>query len=157
MATGRERTAEEALQRAFKFLSYRPRSEAEIRAKLSHLGFSRASVEPVLEKLRSLNLLNDHTFAEDWARSRTEGRGYGPLRVEQELRQKGIAPTIIREVLGEIDGGGQGRERARALLNKRFRDKDLEDKKTLRRAAAFLQRRGYPGSVIAEVLKLPFL
>jgi len=147
--------AEATLKRALKFLSYRPRSEAEVRAKLNQLGFPRKNIDTALEKLRSLKLLDDECFARGWARGRAEGRGYGPLRIERELRQKGIARVVARDVVREAFGGEGGREKARALLQKRFRGKDLSDRKILRRAVAFLQRRGYPGSVIAEVLGEP--
>lgn len=146
---------EEALKRAYKFLSYRPRSEAEVRAKLNQLGFPRKSIDTALERLCSLKLLDDESFARGWARGRAEGRGYGPLRIERELRQKGIGRSVAREVVREAFGGEEGKEKARALLEKRFRGKDLSDRKILSRAIAFLQRRGYPGSVIAEVLREP--
>ena len=148
-------SSEEALKRAYKFLSYRPRSEAEVRAKLSQLGFPRKSIDTTLEKLRSLSLLDDDSFARGWARGRAEGRGYGPLRIERELRQKGVARSVIQEVVRETFGRNEGKEKARALLEKRFRGKDLGDRKVLSRAVAFLQRRGYRSSVIAEVLKIP--
>src|SRR3989304_3340299 len=108
MATKQYRSEEEALQRAFKFLSYRPRSEAEVRTKLNQLGFPRKSVDTTLEKLRTLSLLNDEAFARDWARGRAEGRGYGPLRIERELRQKGIEKSDIQEVVRETFGQGEG-------------------------------------------------
>ena len=155
MANKRDGNPEPAFDRALKFLSYRPRSEAEVRAKLGQLGFSHKSVDTTLEKLRSLSLLNDETFAKGWARGRVENRGYGPLRIEMELRQKGIAKSVIREVVKEIFGQQEGKEMARALVEKRFRRKDLSDRKMLCRAMSFLQRRGYPGSVIAEELQLP--
>src|SRR3972149_2057540 len=147
MAIKRGGSQEEALQRAFKFLSYRPRSEAEVRTKLGQLGFPRKSVDTTLEKLRSLSLLNDETFAREWARGRAEGRGYGPLRIERELRQKGIERSVIHEVVLEAFGQGEGKDKARALLEKRFRGKDLGDRKVLNRAIAFLQRRGYRSPV----------
>ena len=155
MAIKRGGNQEEALKRAYKFLSYRPRSEAEVRTKLGRLGFPRKSVDTTLEKLRSLSLLNDEAFARDWARGRAEGRSYGPLRIERELRQKGVARPLISQVVKETFGRQEGKERARALLEKRFRGKDLSDRKILHRAMSFLQRRGYRNSVIAEVLKQP--
>jgi regulatory protein len=155
MARKTERSFEEALKRALKFLSYRARSEAEIRIKLIRLGYSQKIVEATLEKLRSLKLLDDELFARSWTLGRVEGRGYGPLRVERELRQKGIANSLINEILGEAFIVPQGRDRARALLEKRFSNKDLADVKIFRRAVAFLQRRGYHDSVIAELLKEP--
>ncbi|OGQ96103.1 MAG: hypothetical protein A2253_08125 [Deltaproteobacteria bacterium RIFOXYA2_FULL_55_11] len=155
MPAKQDGSQQEALRRAFKFLSYRPRSEAEVRTKLGRLGFPQKSVDTTLEKLRSLSLLNDEAFARGWARGRAEGRSYGPLRIERELRQKGIAELLIRQVVQETFGQEEGKERARGLVAKRFRGKDLGDRKILHRAMSFLQRRGYRSSVIAEVLKQP--
>lgn len=152
MARKGDGSPEEALKRAFKFLSYRARSELEIRLKLTQLGFSQKITETTLEKLRSLNLLNDETFARGWAREKGEVRGYGPLRVERELRQKGVAQSLIGRIVQETFGQQETKERAKKLLEKRFRGKDLSDRKTLHRAIAFLQRRGYRNWVIAELV-----
>lgn len=149
-----ESSPEAALKRAFKFLSYRSRSEVEVRSKLAQWGFPQEVVEATLEKLHSLNFLNDEAFARGWAQGRSGDRGYGPLRVERELRQKGVANDLIRQVVEETYGREEGKETARKLLEKRFHDKDLSDPKILRRAIGFLKRRGYRDSVIAEVLKM---
>lgn len=109
-----------------------------------------------MAKLRSLNYLNDETFARDWARSSSETHGYGPKKIDQELRTKGIGQALIREVIRQTFGPGDEAEHARKLLEKRFRNTKFEDPKTLHRAAAFLERRGYSGQVILEVLKHPF-
>ena len=77
------------------------------------------------------------------------------MRIERELRQRGIAKSVIREVVKETFGQEEGKERARVLLEKRFRGKDLGDRKVLRRAMSFLQRRGYGSSVVVELLKQP--
>jgi regulatory protein len=152
MARKQDSNPEAALKRAFRFLSYRPRSEAEVRIKLTQSGFSQEVVAATLEKLHSLNFLNDEAFARGWAQGRAEGRGYGPLRIERELRQKGVANNLIRQVVDETYGREEGKETARELLEKRYRDKDLADTKILRRAIGFLKRRGYRDSVIAEIV-----
>jgi len=155
MAEKSDGNSEEAFKRAVKFLSYRARSEAEVRAKLTQLGFPQQITNSVLTKLRSLNLLDDRTFAINWAMGRVEGRGYGPLRVKRELRAKGVAQSLVEQIIREGFGKREGRERARQLLERKFRGQDLKDLKVLRRAVGFLQRRGYRDSVIAEVLKVP--
>ena len=146
---------QEALKRALKFLGYRDRSEAELRTKLTQSGFPRKIIEPTLEKLRSLNLVNDENFARNFPLGRVEDRGYGPLRLERELRQKGIAKSIVSRILEEAFGKQEGKERAKTLLEKRFRGKNLSDAKVLHRAVSFLRRRGYRDSVIAEILRQP--
>lgn len=145
----------EAFKRALKFLGYRARSEAEVRTKLIQAGFSPKIIEPTLEKLRSLKLLDDEAFARNFTQARIEDRGYGPLRLERELRRKGVAKALVGRILDETFGKQGGKDRAQALLEKRYRGKDLNDAKNLRRAVGFLQRRGYRDSVIAEVLKQP--
>lgn len=108
-----------------------------------------------MEKLRSLNYLNDETFARNWARSRAETRGYGPKRIEQELSTKGIGQDLIREVVGETFGQGDESAKAKSLLKKKFKSEQFDDPKTLRRAVGFLQRRGYSSKVIFDLLKYP--
>jgi regulatory protein len=148
-------SGEEAFKRALKFLGYRARSEAEVRTKLIQAGFLPKIIEPTLEKLRSLKLLDDEDFARSFTQARIEDRGYGPLRLERELRLKGIAKTLVGRILDETFARHGGKERARALVERRFRGKDLTDAKTLRRAISFLQRRGYRDSVIGEILRQP--
>jgi regulatory protein len=145
----------EALPRALRFLGYRPRSEAELRNFLVQRGFSTAITERTLEKLCSLNYLNDEAFARNWARSRAETRGYGPKRIEQELKTKGIGQALIREVMRETFGQVDESARANSLLEKRFKSKQFDDPKMVRRAVGFLQRRGYSSKVIFDLLKYP--
>jgi regulatory protein len=144
---------ENALQRGLRFLGYRPRSEAEVLSDLVRRGYSTAVAEATLEKLRSLNYLNDERFARNWARSRFETRGYGPKRIEQELKTKGISQELIRVVIGETLSQDDEAEKAKLVLEKKFKHKKFDDVKTARRAAAFLQRRGYSSKVIVDLLK----
>lgn len=138
-----------------RFLSTRPRSEAEVRNRLARSGFAAQVTERTLQKLRALNYLNDETFARNWAQGRTERRRFGPRRIEAELRQRGIAIPLIRDVLRETFAAGGEEENAKRLLERKFGRQNLEDPKLLRRAIAFLQRRGYGQRVIVELLRGP--
>jgi regulatory protein len=152
---GPKDTAEDALQRALRFLAYRPRSEAEVRGDLARRGFSPATIEPSVEKLRSLNYIDDERFARDWARSRVENNGYGPKRIAQELITKGVEGSTVRDTVRETFGQGAEAKSARAILEKQFRNKNLKDPTVRRRAAAFLQRRGYGSTIIFDLLHTP--
>jgi SOS response regulatory protein OraA/RecX len=70
------------------------------------------------------------------------------------LRAKGIDESLILDTLREIFAGGHEMESARQLLEKHFGRRKLDDPRMLRRAAAFLQRRGYSETVITSVLRL---
>jgi len=146
---------QEAFARALRFLGYRPRSEAEVRGHLSQRHYSAAVIERAVEKLRALNYVNDEMFARDWARSRAQNRGYGPRRIEQELKAKGIGPSLLREVMRELFTAGDEAENAKRILAKKFKGQNLRELKTQRRAAAFLQRHGYGSKVIFDLLRCP--
>ena len=148
----RGRATEEALKCALKFLGYRARSEEEVRVKLAQLRFPEKSIKATLERLRLLNLLNDEDFARGWALSRAKGREVGPLRIERDLRQKGISRSLIRSILEEAFAEQGEKERAKRLLEKKFSGKDIGDIKVIRRAVASLQRLGYRTTVIEELL-----
>jgi regulatory protein len=116
-------------------------------------GYSAILAALTLEKLRALGYADDSDFARNWARSRAEGRGFGPTRIEQELRAKGIDEPLIRSAISEIFTRGDESERAGRALKKKFGGEKLDDAKTLRRAAAFLQRCGYSETVIHSLLR----
>lgn len=145
-------STEEALNRAIKYLGYRARSEEEVRVKLTQLGFPEKSIKATLERLRLLKILNDEDFARGWALSRAKGHEYGPLRIERDLRQKGISRSLIRSILEEAFADQGETEGAKRLLEKKFSGKDMSNKKVIRRAASFLQRLGYHNTVIEELL-----
>lgn len=107
----------------------------------------------VIAKLRSLNYVDDLSFARVWTRSRIESRGYGPRRVEQELRLKGIDAKVIRETLQESLQHTSEQDTARKIITKRFGGASLQDAKGQRRAVALLQRRGFSSKVIFDLLK----
>jgi regulatory protein len=143
------------LECALRFLGYRARSTAEVHEHLISRGYSAAAAGAALEKLHSLSYLNDESFAHDWAAARFVSRGYGPKKIEQELRSKGISDAVIRDVLRETCGPHSEAERARRLLERKFDGENVADPKVARRAAGFLQRRGYTPQVIGALLKYP--
>ena len=60
---------------------------------------------------------------------------------------------LIRQVVGETFGQVDELKKAKSLLEKNFKSEQFDDPKMLRRAAGFLQRRGYSSKVIFDLLK----
>jgi len=141
------------VQLALRYLGFRSRSEAEVRHYLQQRGFSTTALEVAIRRLLSLNYLNDDVFARNWALSRAQSHGYGPIKIDQELRTKGIALPVIRDALREIFDQVDETAQARRLLTKHFKGERLSEIRIARRAAALLQRRGYSGRVIFDLLR----
>ena len=115
-------------------------------------GGTDAVIAETLAKLRRLNYISDQTFARDWALSRAQNQGYGPRKIEQELKTKGVNDAVIRATVREIFGQESEEQRARKVLQKRFKSENFQEPRTLSRAVAFLQRRGYSSQVIFALL-----
>jgi regulatory protein len=84
--------------RALNFLARREHSQLELAQKLQTRGFDAAVVQATLEKLVAKNFLSDQRFAECFTAERVR-RGYGPIRIQQELQQRGVSESIIESVL----------------------------------------------------------
>jgi len=122
---------------------------------LRRRGGTSAVVDAAIDKLRGFNFINDETFARNWAHSRAQSQGYGPRRIEQELKTKGVVDSVVRAVVKEIFDQEGEEKRARKILEKKFTGENLQEPRALRRAVAFLERRGYSSNVIFTLLRCP--
>ncbi|RKR70618.1 regulatory protein [Otariodibacter oris] len=93
-----------AIQYIVYLLSRRDYSELELRQKLHQKSYAEEDIEQAMEKAQSYNWQNDQRFCTQFIRSRAN-QGYGPNRLKQELRLKGISSSLIAEGLenAEID------------------------------------------------------
>ena len=105
-------------------------------------------MDHLLGELEDQGLLDDARFAEAFVRSRAN-RGYGPIYIRQELRQKGLADRIGGPVLDEY--AGQWSDVAKSQVGRRFSDAE-QDQKIWLKAYRFLQRRGFTGDHIKSAL-----
>lgn len=132
-----------ALDKAVAMLAARACSKGEIEQKLSRTGYSPETIEMVIYKLEKNNLLNDQEFADQWVQYRA-GQKYGPRRISQELRRKGVSAEETENALEEISEEQQ-LENAVLLARKGLARAGAEDdfRKIRQKVLAALVRRGY--------------
>ena len=94
---------ERCLDAANRFLSYRPRSESELRERLHRRGFDGDSVEVVIARLKRQGLVDDVAFAQFWKDNRESFSPRSQWLTSLELKQKGVAGDIIDRVVGDIN------------------------------------------------------
>jgi regulatory protein len=146
---------EQARQLAWKYIDYAPRTIAEVRRRLARAHCSDEDTEAVIADLVRSGALDDERFARDWTESRGERRGIGPVRLEAELRRKGVSRETAREALAPLDEEAQ--VAAALALAKRWLARSAErDLSARRRLAGYLQRRGYNWPLIEQVFARVF-
>jgi regulatory protein len=139
---------ERAYEGALDFLSYRPRSRAEVARRLQQKGFSEAVSEAVTERLCRAKLLDDMAFAQYWISNREQFKPRGSYALRHELRQKGVESSIIDALLEEVDEAEGG---YRAAVKRLARWKRLPSNVRRRKMGDYLRRRGFGYATIEQV------
>ena len=139
---------------ALELLTRREHSRLELRQKLTDR-FPGADFESLFEHLGELNYQSDHRFAEVFACCRAQ-RGQGPLRIRNELQQRGIGNDLIASALEQIEVDWYAL--AVEQLRRKFgtpvssalpREQQLKERARRSRHLAY---RGFPADIINRAL-----
>ena len=141
---------EKAHDRALHFLSYRPRSEAEVRRYLQGKAVSPAVEEEVIERLIRVRLLDDLDFARYWVENRKSFNPRGLRMLRYELRQKGLSDETIAQALTDLNENEEEEEKGayRVALRRGRRLAHLDKVSFRKKLSAHLLRRGFPYEVV---------
>lgn len=139
-----------AIERGLRFLGYRPRSTAEVRRNLVQNKTPESVVDAAVERLQTMGYLDDSAFARFWVENRETFRPSGPAALRYELRQKGIADTVIEAALQDTDAA-DGAYRAAQTRVKQLRGSSRQQFK--QKLGNFLQRRGFAYSTCRDIIQ----
>jgi regulatory protein len=142
--------SDDAYELALKALSYKERTESELRAWLAEREVAEAEVEEVIALLAEAGAIDDASFARRYAEDKRELAGWGPDRIRTALQGRGVAAAHIDAALAGEDQGRQ-RERAVALLSDRGMSCSSERERE--RALGLLVRRGYALELAYEAVR----
>ena len=147
-----------AKEKALRLVSYRLRSEKELRSRLEEKEFHPTIIDRTIEHLRTIGILDDNKFAFAFVNNLLMRKPAGKTLLQRELRSRGIPSETIQHVLQEKLGDQEEQDLAleavRKLL-KRYQSSSgqTDEKKQRQRIANFLARRGFGWSTINFVLK----
>lgn len=144
-----EDTVLRAVDSAARFLSFRPRSVAEVRRNLTAKEFPKPMAEAAIERLTAMGHLDDLAFARFWVGSRGEFKPLSQRALRTELKRKGVPDPVIEEALAEQDETELAYRAAQGQLRK-LKGGTLPDFK--QKILTFLQRRGFSYSTARTTL-----
>ncbi len=134
---------------AINLLSRREYSRHELFQKLSPRTSNESFVEQLLNRLEEAGYQSDQRFAESFLRSRIN-RGLGRMRIERELKDKGIDQYLIEELLAaDIDWF----ELAYECGLKKSQSLDFADYKDKQKLFRYLAYRGFAMDQIQYALE----
>ena len=141
-----------AFNKSLDFLSYRMRSENEVRQKLKDKEFGNAVIDEAVKKLYKLNFLDDRAFSEALMQTQIRSSKKGPKAIQQDMQKKGIDKQMQKDVLADFS------EEEQLELAKELAEKiaDKEKTKTPRQIEQkindSLMRKGYSYSLIKQAI-----
>lgn len=125
---------------AMNLLARREHSVWELRRKLRRRFSDDALLDEQLSRLTEQNLQSDMRFAESYLRQRIAS-GYGPVRLREELRERGVCRTDIAQIIDDIQI--DWRAHAIKVMQSKFGELPSRDIKEEARRARFMQHRGF--------------
>lgn len=148
-------TQPELYQYALFLLSRRDYGKAELFARMKRRMYEKNEgiideqlIEGVLDKLSEQHFLDDDRVVSLLLQGYSR-KGYGPLRIKQEMRQKGFAETLVEHHFAELDVNWF--EKAAEVRSKKFGDEIPTDFKEKGKQIRYLQYRGFFGDMIFEL------
>jgi SOS response regulatory protein OraA/RecX len=115
----------DAHELALRALSYKERTESELRAWLAERGVEGGEIEEVIALLIEAGAVDDEGFARRYAEDKRQLAGWGPDRITTALEGRGVPREHIEAAVGGEDERAQ-LERATALLSDRGMHCDSE-------------------------------
>ncbi|VAX25233.1 hypothetical protein MNBD_IGNAVI01-905 [hydrothermal vent metagenome] len=145
----------QAKSSAYRYLGNRNHSSFELRVKLTKKEYQKLIIEKVIEDLRAKGYVNDQKFAESFVKNRIEKRKEGIVKINSELRKKGISNEIISDVINNFTDDPIHFQNALQLARKKHQSlikKNLDFQKLKGRLFNFLKGKGYTTEIILKVL-----
>lgn len=133
-----------------RLLNRREHSQQELLTKLALKGFDRTEIQYVLDELQQQGWQSDQRFAQAYVSSRLAG-GFGPLKIQSELIQRGIREFDLNALVEE--NFGSWLDLLLQVYQQKYHDTvDLTAKEWLKRSY-FLQQRGFTGTMINKLFR----
>jgi len=133
---------------AYRYLSYRPRSIAELKRQLVKKGYQETTVDQVIDRLSELELIDDLAFARYWVEQRETFKPRGQRALRYELYQKGIDRQIVDLVVADVDETASAKKAARKKAN--FW-RELPEEQFYEKLGNYLKRRGFGYEIVRNV------
>ena len=134
-------------QRALEWTLTRPHSEREVNdylyKKIYEKKLDKNYISTIIERLKSKNYINDEIFAKYYVENRFIKKGISKKRLRMELTKKGVASSIIDEVIG---GRDEEEEIKKMIIKKRSK---YDDEKLI----AYLCRQGFDFQLVKDLVR----
>jgi regulatory protein len=137
---------------SLRFMSYRPRSEKEVRDKLKRKKVDPSIIEKIITKLKGQKFINDEEFAKWWIDSRLRFRPRSINLIKRELLLKGLDKELIDAQISNFQFPISNElENAKKLIQKKIkRYRNLSKQEIYQKLGRYLASKGFDWDTIKQ-------
>ncbi len=148
----REQRKIDLRQSAYKYASYKPRTEKEVRDKLMQKGFSHEEIKEALQFLEKFEFLDDAKYAENFIKEKLKLKNFGEFRMKMELIKRGIHRDLAEKSVSKYYPQDDEYEIAKAAAEKKITQiLRKPEEKRWNSLSGYLQRQGFGWDVIKKI------
>ena len=142
----------EAFEKIIIFCNYRERSSKEVLIKLSSFGYDSNSSKKIINKLKTLNIINDLRFSKSFSKGKFSKNKWGKNKIKSHLIYKGIRENEIAQGLESIDNEIYLETLKSLLINKKKTIKEEEVNLKKQKIFNYLYQKGYEKNLIFNII-----
>ncbi len=129
------------------YVIYTKRTEKQVCEKIVAEGFASEVAALLVEELKEKEYISDKDYVLSYLK-KTGDKGDSRQKIFFDLKNKGVAASLVEEVLAEMDFDDY--KQAEIALNKKLR---TGGKKDYNKLSGFLLRKGFSGAIVRKVLQ----
>lgn len=149
---------------ALRFLTFRSRSEKEIRdylrKKISAMekedteegGLLKELIEEVINKLKGLKFIDDETFTKNYVENSLKIRPRSLNFIKRELKMKGLEEGLLNQVFSNFSFADEERLAFEAVQKKLRIWEKLPREAKRKKMVSFLARRGFNWEIVRKIV-----
>jgi len=105
MKTKKSYTVQEALQKLSRYCVYQDRCHQEVERKLKDMNMIPEARAQIISELIKHDFLNEERFALNFVKGKFNQKGWGRVRLRQELKRRKITEYLINKAIRQIEEG----------------------------------------------------
>ena len=148
-----EATSSEVLTDATKILGRKAMSSGELRTALERREHPSALIDEVIESFESRKFLDDYSLAEALRDKYRRTQHMSGQQISRKLSERRIPRDVIDEVVATISRDEEADLMREVAADRARKLGSLERRVAERRLMAYLQRRGWGGSQLMDVVR----
>ena len=149
----KQRNESEILHLAASYCSMAERCIQDVRKKTVSSGASPEMEERIIERLLKEKFIDETRYCRSFVNDKFRFNRWGRIKIEYELRQKGISADVFSEAIAEIDEEAYESVLYDLLKDKKRTAKGQNEQDVFNKLYRFALSRGFESSLIIQQLK----